>query len=202
MGTERRRRRVGNHWKWQVSRTSGRNVVLRGESSPARGDERALGSPRMVNVCWVYRQEGLQPLGYTLGYFGRGSTRSRPGGLSRGPWCWWPRRSRRASGASWRALAATPGHLPGAPGAAIRLHPSIGEPITDAGQRALAVAQSRFSISAPSPESSSTGTSAYHRCRRYPSRASPLSSLSRGVPCGPDAPSRGGLRGRYHTQTH
>jgi hypothetical protein len=35
-GLTRRRRGVGNHWKWQVSRTSGRNVVLRGESSPAR----------------------------------------------------------------------------------------------------------------------------------------------------------------------
>ena len=72
-----------------------------------------------------FHDKGLQRLGYTLGYFGRGSIRSRPGGLSRGPWCRWPRRSRRAGGASWRALAATPGHLPGAPGAAIRLHPSI-----------------------------------------------------------------------------
>src|SRR6516164_10587037 len=85
-----------------------------------------------------FDDKALHRLGYTLGYFGRGSIRSRPGGLSRGPWCWWPRWSRRAGGASWRALAATPGHLPGAPGAAIRLHPSIGEPITDAGQRALA----------------------------------------------------------------
>jgi hypothetical protein len=40
-----------------------------------------------------FPDKGLQPLGYTLGYFGRGSIRSRPGGLSRGPRCWWPRRS-------------------------------------------------------------------------------------------------------------
>jgi hypothetical protein len=37
-----------------------------------------------------FTDKGLRPLGYTLGYFGRGSIPSRPGGLSRGPWCWRP----------------------------------------------------------------------------------------------------------------
>src|SRR6516162_5873069 len=44
-----------------------------------------------------FNDKGLQRLGYTLGYFGRGSIRSCPAGLSRGPWCWWPWRPRPAT---------------------------------------------------------------------------------------------------------